>query len=309
MLTTSLKYVFKYIIFGIIIYLLITYIPQQPIKNPNYTIIFGIMLASLIFFDIIINYNKILTKCSSVSNSVSNKMVKYMKPLNILSKPTNPFGKLSECSNSCSYKKTKTEHFDTKNIETFVNDDFFFLNVGYNKDTKKYYIINDSTANGMNSLNQWYYIPQFILPVFQSRQENTTRYCLKTTSLGKGTGNNLISLQKDEICNMTGFTNKVVFYAYDKTQPNTDKICITNNNDFNITRNQECPSTDPNTLIFYVPNSTWLTNNNITIPANTIGSTTTGSTSSSQIQYDFTEIYYATQDIPELGNIKKNDKL
>jgi hypothetical protein len=100
MLTTTLQYIFKYIIFAIIIYLLITYIPKEPIKNPHYTIIFGIILSSLIFFDIIINYNKIINSCSNMNNRISKLILKKKINNNIIP--------LTTCSNTCSMNIIET---------------------------------------------------------------------------------------------------------------------------------------------------------------------------------------------------------
>ena len=60
MFHTLLKYIFKYLLFGIIIYLLITYIPNQPLKNPEYLTIFTVILFSIVILDITINYNKLV---------------------------------------------------------------------------------------------------------------------------------------------------------------------------------------------------------------------------------------------------------
>jgi hypothetical protein len=58
MIISVFKHLFKYIIFGVIIYLLLTYIPKQPLDIPNQTIMFIIALTSFIIIDLIVNYQK-----------------------------------------------------------------------------------------------------------------------------------------------------------------------------------------------------------------------------------------------------------
>lgn len=64
MLLTVLRYLLKYIVFATIIYLLLAYIPKNPIDLPNQTFIFVVAIGSFVILDLIINYNILYNYCS-----------------------------------------------------------------------------------------------------------------------------------------------------------------------------------------------------------------------------------------------------
>jgi hypothetical protein len=64
MLIDVFRHLMKYVVFGIILYLLVTYIPTQQIKNLDQIIIYLVALLSFIILDLILNYSTIHSYCS-----------------------------------------------------------------------------------------------------------------------------------------------------------------------------------------------------------------------------------------------------
>ena len=63
MIVDILKYLTKYIVFGIILFLLITYIPINQIKNTDQIIIYVVAIVSFVMIDIILNYQNVKKYC------------------------------------------------------------------------------------------------------------------------------------------------------------------------------------------------------------------------------------------------------
>jgi len=74
MIVEILKYFMKYIVFGIILFLLVTYIPINQIKTTDQIIIYVVAIISFVIIDIILNYQSIMNYCGIFK--------KYRKPIN-----------------------------------------------------------------------------------------------------------------------------------------------------------------------------------------------------------------------------------